>query len=186
MKKLVFLLSSLLIAMTFAACSNGSLVDEPEQPGQHQDGKPTGKNSDNGKTENENTVNSFFTKVFPPGGITHQHVDIDISGFEVPGRVCMVIKSSDEFESLYKGEEQLPYINFSKHALVVGKVSAQTGCKYLGFSTSVKDQKTIVCVNLEEPKNEGLLASCDNYYFWGFVKVSSPKDAEVIFKVTFK
>ena len=53
MKKLVFLLSSLLIAMTFAACSNGSLVDDPEQPNQHQDGNPINNSGEDPDEETE-------------------------------------------------------------------------------------------------------------------------------------
>ena len=176
MKKLVYILSSLLLLSAgFTACSCES-DDPPEQPNSHQNETPV----------DSTTINNYSSKVDSTGSytvISTVEVSEEVKSFfdeALPNEnrtpafsfssenetEFFVINSQDELESRYKGEKTLPEIDFAKYTLIIGK-AYMLGMTYHVESLEIHkyENNQTLCVFTDNPS--GLFWMAYNMHFWG-------------------
>ena len=82
--------------------------------------------------EEKGNLADFFEKTFPKEqeGTGTDVKDVPFSGFGHQDNVCVVINSYEELESVYRGKEQLPEVDFTKNSLIIGRAWLNAGKKY--------------------------------------------------------
>ena len=116
MKKLFYLLGTLLLTAALAACSS-EYDDPPEQPDSHQQEEPATSKTKEGvysPVKASEELTSFMSKALPNGSRENYF-------FESRNSSCIIIHSYDEFSEKYHGSEKLPEIDFERYSLVVGQ-----------------------------------------------------------------
>lgn len=149
MKKLVYLLGTLLLTAALAACSSSDLYDDPpEQPESHQM-EEKGENENDGSGENgevgvvphnklSNEFLTFMNEEFPDD-INFVHSKNFFGGSYADS--CIIINTSKEFEEAYHGKSSVPSLNFNDYTLVIGQVYNQ-GNLFQSISKNVLNKKT--------------------------------------------
>ena len=194
MKKLVYILCSLLLLSAgFAACSCES-EDPPEQPNSHQNETPvdstvinnhsskvdsTGSYTVISAVEVSEEVKAFFDEALPylPG------LPIELSPFSFQSNVnseFLVINSEQELQNVYKGEKPLPQLDFEQNTLIIGQMLMPGASFYLeSVELRVYDDRNVLTVYTREPPY--IYTSLYNLYFWGiFPKIVKEIDENVL------
>ena len=187
MKKLVYLLSCLLLLSAgFAACSSES-DDPPEQPSSHQNETPVDSIAvNNDTTEIDSTealtvisavpaseeVKTFFDEALP----YLPDLPLELSPFSFSpnmGSEFFVINSEQELRDLYKGEKPLPQLDFEQNTLIIGqKLMPGESFHLESVEIRVYDDNTVLAIYTREPPY--LYSTLYNLYFWGlFPKIEN-------------
>ena len=172
MKKLFYLLGTLLLTAALAACSS-DYDNPPEQPDSHQNETPTDSveiTPDEGAAKDYTVISSvpvseevkaFFDEALPN--------DKGTPAFTFPSgneTEFSEINSQEELESRYIGKDILPEIDFAKFTLIIGK-AYMLGMTYHVNSLEIHkyENDQTLCVFTDDP--EGLFWMAYNMYFWG-------------------
>ena len=172
MKKLFYLLGTLLLTAGLAACSS-DYDDPPEQPGSHQNEvsvDSVDSTQDEGASKDytvistvpvSEEVKAFFDEALPN--------DKGTPAFTFPSgneTEFSEINSQEELESRYIGKDILPEIDFAKFTLIIGK-AYMLGMTYHVNSLEIHkyENDQTLCVFTDDP--EGLFWMAYNMYFWG-------------------
>lgn len=172
MKKLFYLLGTLLLTAALAACSS-DYDDPPEQPNSHQNEVSVDSvdiTQEEGASKDytvistvpvSEEVKAFFDEALPNDKGTPAFTFS--SGNETE---FSKINSQEELESRYIGKDILPEIDFAKYTLIIGK-AYMPGLTYHVKAIEIHkyEYNQSLCVFTDDP--EGLFWMAYNMYFWG-------------------
>ena len=172
MKKLFYLLGTLLLTAALAACSS-DYDDPPEQPNSHQNEVSVDSvdiTPEEGASKDytvisavpvSEEVKAFFDEALPNDKGTPAFTFS--SGNETE---FSKINSQEELESRYIGKDILPEIDFAKYTLIIGK-AYMPGLTYHVKAIEIHkyEYNQSLCVFTDDP--EGLFWMAYNMYFWG-------------------
>lgn len=105
------------------------------------------------------------------------------------GNAHFVINSTEEFQSIYRGHEQLPEIDFSKYTLIIGqqkknvKLWKESTGEFLEqklFQTEEGYQMYLYCKSIIP---DAVLCSITYFYYWGLYPKQDIKDFTVNIKL---
>ena len=161
MKKLYYLLGTLLLTAALAACSSD--YDEPEQPNSHQDEVPADSVEYSQyrtlyPVEQSSEVTSFFNHNIYKWFLTNIEEGVD---------TCIVINDAEELKSIYSGKEEIPSIDFSNYTLLVGKASMPYGYRVCSQRLSFDGQKSTLNISYDWPLGTGAVIINSDMPYWG-------------------
>ena len=136
--------------------------------------------------ENVKTINDFLSKTFPygeprvdfheeKGKLRNNYVGFESYNYKNPP--CIVINSRKELESVYKGEMEIPEMDFSKISIIMGIVQLSYPFVYVYDGINIKNSNDETVVTLNFAVREGAtLAYCalSSYYFYKIVPKFKP------------
>ena len=110
--------------------------------------------------EVNNSVKDFLNEALPN--------DKGVATFSFPEkneREILAINSQQELEEAYRGEADLPAIDFNKHTLIIGK-AYMPGKYYHVRSMEIHDYNGNLMLYVQTDNPEGLFWMAYNMYFW--------------------
>ena len=136
--------------------------------------------------ENVKTINDFLSKTFPygeprvdfnegKGKLRDNYEGFESYNFDTPP--CIVINSRKELESVYKGEMEIPEMDFSKISIIMTVVplSAPYVYVYDGINIKNSNDETVVTLNFAVREGvTGAYAALSSYYFYKIVPKFKP------------
>ena len=157
MKKLVYLLNGLLLTAALAACSS-DYDDPPEQPNSHQ---------------------AFFDEALP----YLPNLPVELSPFSFqPNKESefFVINNEQELRNLYKGEKDLPQLDFEHYTLIIGQMLMGAASYHLdAIKVRIYEDKNVLSIYTREPQY--VYCTLYNMYFWGvFPKIEKEIDNNIL------
>lgn len=187
MKKTIRLITPLLLTVAaLAACTAD--YDEPEQPKTRQDEVPADsiKVDSTESTEEgyavispvpvSEEVKEFFDEALP-------YLPMERSPFSFsPNKDSefFVINSEQEFRDLYKGEKDLPQLDFEHYTLIIGQMIMGGVSYYLDtIELRIYGDKNVLTIHTREPQY--MYCALYNMYFWGvFPKIAKEIDKSIL------
>ena len=136
--------------------------------------------------ENVKVINDFLSKTFPygeprvdfnegKGKLRDNYEGFESYNFDTPP--CIVINSRKELESVYKGEMEIPEMDFSKISIIMTVVPLSYPFVYVYDGINIKNSNDETVVTLNFAVREGAnLAYCvlSSYYFYKIVPKFKP------------
>ena len=190
MKKLYYLLGTLLLTATLAACSS-DYDDPPEQPNSHQNEvsvDSVDSTQDEGASKDytvistvpvSEEVKAFFDEALPylPG------LPIELSPFLFQSNVnsdFFVINNEKELQNIYKGEKILPQLDFENNTLIIGQLLMPRESFHLeAIYIRVYGDGNVLTIQTWEPPYQ--YSALYHMYFWGiFPKMIEEIDNKIL------
>jgi hypothetical protein len=158
MKRFLFVFSTLLILGSFCACSSSDEID-------------TGSSDrlvdlTSIEKDSASAISDFFKIEF--GSYMKQQKPFDFkSNLSNEENPCIIINNEEEFKEAYTGDLNLPYIDFSKYTLVIGKIYLSAGTFINDMSIrQIDNNKVTLAINCIID-SKGSYISVDYYeYYW--------------------
>ena len=136
--------------------------------------------------ENVKAINDFLSKTFPygeprvdfnegKGKLRDNYEGFESYNFDTPP--CIVINSRKELESVYKGEMEIPEMDFSKISIIMTVVPLSYPFVYVYDGINIKNSNDETVVTLNFAVREGVTgAYCvlSSYYFYKVVPKFKP------------
>ena len=190
MKKLYYLLGTLLLTAALAACSS-DYDDPPEQPNSHQDEVPVDSvdiTPDEGASKDytvistvpvSEEVKAFFDEALP----YLPNLPVELSPFSFqPNKESefFVINNEQELRNLYKGEKDLPQLDFEHYTLIIGQMLMGAASYHLdAIKVRIYEDKNVLSIYTREPQY--VYCPLYNMYFWGvFPKIEKEIDNNIL------
>ena len=184
------LLALFLLTAALAACSS-DYDDPPEQPDSHQDEvsvDSVGITQDEGTSKDytvistvpvSEEVKAFFDEALP----YLPNLPVELSPFSFqPNKESefFVINNEQELRNLYKGEKDLPQLDFEHYTLIIGQMLMGAASYHLdAIKVRIYEDKNVLSIYTREPQY--VYCTLYNMYFWGvFPKIEKEIDNNIL------
>ena len=190
MKKLFYLLGTLLLTAALAACSS-DYDDPPEQPNSHQNEvsvDSVDSTQDEGASKDytvistvpvSEEVKAFFDEALP----YLPDLPIELSPFSFQSNAnseFYVINNEKELQNIYKGEKTLPQLDFENNTLIIGQLLMPRESFHLeAIYIRVYGDGNVLTIQTWEPPYQ--YSALYHMYFWGiFPKMLEEIDKNIL------
>ena len=189
MKKLFYLLGTLLLTAALAACSS-DYDDPPEQPNSHQDEVPVDSvdiTQDEGASKDytvistvpvSEEVKAFFDEALPY--LPDLHLEVSPFSFQSNANSeFYVINNEKELQNIYKGEKTLPQLDFENNTLIIGQLPMSGGSFLEAIYIRVYGDGNVLTIQTWEPPYR--YSALYHMFFWGiFPKMLEEIDNNIL------
>ncbi len=184
------LLALFLLTAGLAACSS-DYDDPPEQPNSHQNEVSVDSvdiTQDEGASKDytvistvpvSEEVKAFFNEALP----YLPNLPVELSPFSFqPNKESefFVINNEQELRNLYKGEKDLPQLDFEHYTLIIGQMLMGAASYHLdAIKVRIYEDKNVLSIYTREPQY--VYCTLYNMYFWGvFPKIEKEIDNKIL------
>ena len=184
------LLALFLLTAGLAACSS-DYDDPPEQPNSHQNEVSVDSvdiTQDEGASKDytvistvpvSEEVKAFFNEALPY--LPNLPVELSPISFQ-PNKESefFVINNEQELRNLYKGEKDLPQLDFEHYTLIIGQMLMGAASYHLdAIKVRIYEDKNVLSIYTREPQY--VYCTLYNMYFWGvFPKIEKEIDNKIL------
>lgn len=189
MKKLFYLLGTLLLTAGLAACSS-DYDDPPEQPDSHQNEVSVDSvdiTQDEGASKDytvistvpvSEEVKAFFDEALPY--LPDLHLEVSPFSFQSNANSeFYVINNEKELQNIYKGEKTLPQLDFENNTLIIGQLPMSGGSFLEAIYIRVYGDGNVLTIQTWEPPYR--YSALYHMFFWGiFPKMLEEIDNKIL------
>ena len=189
MKKLYYLLGTLLLTAALAACSS-DYDDPPEQPNSHQNEVSVDSvdiTQDEGASKDytvistvpvSEEVKAFFDEALPY--LPDLHLEVSPFSFQSNANSeFYVINNEKELQNIYKGEKTLPQLDFENNTLIIGQLPMSGGSFLEAIYIRVYGDGNVLTIQTWEPPYR--YSALYHMFFWGiFPKMLEEIDKNIL------